>query len=1393
MSSVSNPNPVPQAGRRRGRIVWRVALGIVVVVLLGILGGIWYVNTPQFTQLIRGKIISQLEQATGGRVEMGPFQWRLPHLEFVVNNLTIHGLEGPDQIPYVHIDRIYVRAKIISLFERKFGLNYLEADHPVVHLIVYPDGSTNQPHPRKRETNGKPVIDTIFDLQVNRAEVRDGVAFVNQRATHFDASANNLGVIVNYVPSTAKSREHYLSRLHLEDLMLQRGGAAALHSAIDAEVELERNQVMLQSLQLRTGDSLLSMTGSLQDFSDPHWNLNVTGGLALKEVEALANIPGIQQGEVRIDLKGGGSKEQFSVTGTSDVRGLAYHAGSIHISGMRAETKLRLTQDDLELPDFRLRLSTGGFIDGSMSIRHWRRPARPAAVPELPPATARAMRKARAVVAKPEIQSGSIKVHLHNLALSSIMGIVAPSRYSELGFDTEASGSAEVGWKGSATAFTASADVTLTPPILLTAGRTPMYGTVRARYSNVKGLVDIDALDVHTPASEVRVTGSLGAYPITRASNLQVAVSTKDLSEFDRALVTLGVASGGKKGLKALPVTFHGKADFDGTIKESILKPDVGGHVDAADFDLTFSTPARLQSVRAAAEGAQERTIHWDSISAEAEYSASRISVPRAVLTHGPAKVRLSGELDAHQVSPQHAEFDQNSAIKADVQVHDAGLADFMKVAGKNVPVTGTVNLTAHASGSINNLNGGGHLAVLGGSAYGEPYQSLNADLRFAGSSVNAANLVILADAGRVTGSGGYDLKAKSFQFQTRGAGFDLALLHRLQNSKYAVAGTLTFQAQGSGTIQEPKLQANLHLMGLKLNDAAIGYLDAEAHTQGRALMLNAHANIAQSELRGQGTIQLSDEYQTKANLTLANVDAEPILKALKLQGVSIHSSIGATVTLDGPLREPRKINGDATVQQFSASLAGVHLRSEGALHATLRNGLLRLDPLHIAGEDTNLRAHGVFGLMTEAHGLNLHASGAVNMKLLQSLNSNINSSGHVDFHLEANGTFAQPGLSGEVKFTNVAAAMLTFPNGLSKMNGTLTFDQDRLDIKDLTAMSGGGQLKMGGFVTYQQGFYADLTATAEGVRVRYPQGVSSMVNAKLRLQGTRESSLLSGNVEITRFAINSALDLTSFNPSSLGPELPPNPKAPSSHVRLDVHVVSAPQLDFQNSYAKLAGNIDLRVRGTLAQPSVLGHISIIEGSATFAGTNYELQHGDIYFSNPVRINPTIDLSATARVEDYDITIGLTGTAAKPVPTFRSEPPLSQQDIFSLLALGRTQEEQRIYSNMQSQAGVNSTADALLGGALNATVSSRIQKLFGGGTVRIDPTFVTGTGNATARITVEQQIGKYATLTYATNVNSTAQQLIQAQIHITRNLSVIAVRDEAGVFSLLFKLRRRYQ
>jgi translocation and assembly module TamB len=294
-------------------------------------------------------------------------------------------------------------------------------------------------------------------------------------------------------------------------------------------------------------------------------------------------------------------------------------------------------------------------------------------------------------------------------------------------------------------------------------------------------------------------------------------------------------------------------------------------------------------------------------------------------------------------------------------------------------------------------------------------------------------------------------------------------------------------------------------------------------------------------------------------------------------------------------------------------------------------------------------------------------------------------------------------------------------------------------------------------------------------------------------LQGAQNSLQLSGSVLITRFSVSPDLDIATLASQTNTVSTIAPPDAPSNHIRLDVRVTSSPQLNFQNAYAKLAGNVDLRLRGTVASPSLLGNVSITEGSATVAGTRYDLQRGEITFTNPVRIEPTIDLNATARVEDYDVTLGLHGTPQKLAVTTRSDPPLPEADVVALLALGSTGNQQRLYTQQQEQSVANPTTDALLGGALNATVSSRVQKLFGAGSVKVDPNYIGVLGNSTSRITVEEQLGRNITLTFATDVDTTGQQLLQAEIAINRHVSLVVVRDESDVFSMVLKATRRFR
>jgi translocation and assembly module TamB len=1387
---VAETMPPPRGKRHPLSLAATAALA---VVALAVGAFVWYASTPAFERLVRNRLVATLENATGGRVELGAFHWRLRHLEFEADNLTIHGLEAPGEVPYAHIDRLFVRAKVLSFFRAKVGLNLLEGEHPVVHLIVYPDGRTNQPTPKKPSHHG-PITDTLFDLAVDRAEIAHGVFLLNQRAIPFELAANDLGIVVEYDPA----RDHYLAELRAADIAARRGKLPLVRSRLHLKTDLSRTGVVLSQLQLRTGDSakqgsLLEASGSLSNYADPQIALAVAGSIDVREVQALTAVPGLERGVAELRLQAKGNLNNFSVDGLAKVTGASYRIPEVRVSGVDGSATLHITQDELALTSIQARLPEGGSVAGELRLLNWL-----AATPDAPTRKEAVAKKSQNLPAPATAQlaTGRIRAQVRDVQLRSVMRAVAPEQYHDLGFDTAASGPVSVDWTGSA------ADVRVTANVALAAGSgrygVPVSGSVDATYDNRRGAVDIRQVVAQSPASHIRVQGALGVYPLARPSQIQADLVTRDLGEFDKTLADLGLSvdgpQGKRSGVAAIPVRLHGEAEFHGTVAGSLLEPDVKGHLTATNFNTVFASaayPDAAASGAPTASPAKYNDLHWDSLDAQAEYSPAAISVQSAALLRGKTSIHASGQLRADGISRHLGVFDDDSALNATVSVQQASVGDLLTLAGSSAPVTGTLTLRAQVGGRLGNLSGGGDVAILGGEIEGQPYRSLRSDLRFAGRELDAANLKFLLDGGQITGDGGYDLRARRMHFQAKGAGFELAHLPEIQTEKLPLAGVLDFQASGSGAVQAPTIQATLHVAQLVVDNQFRGSLGATAHLERNLLAYKADAALDAARLELAGQTTLSGGYPTQARLTANQLHIEPLLRLFQVRDVSSDSILNLNATIDGPAREPKRMQGSLEIDKFAISVGGIALRSQADLTAQLRDGVVHLDPLQILGDDTNLRAQGSVALFEAAKTLNLNASGAVNLRLAQSFDPNITSSGHMDFTVAATGTVQQPNLTGQVRFANVALSLGDLPNGLSQMNGTLVFDQDRLTVQQLTAVTGGGRLQLGGSISYQQGLYGDLTATGKDIRIRYPQGVSSMADAKLRLQGTETNLLLSGNVLVTRFSISPNLDLASLKASTTLSAPLPDANAPSNHVRLDVHIASAPELNFQNSFAKLAGDVDLRVRGTVANPALLGHISITDGSATFAGTTYQLQRGEIYFSNPIHIDPVIDLDATARVEDYDIDIGVHGTMSKLGLTYRSEPPLPEADVFALLALGRTQEEQQIYSQEQQAAGVNSTADALLGGALNATVSNRVSKLFGVGSVKIDPTFVGNLGNSTARITIEEKVGKNATITYATNVNSTAQQLIAGQLFLTQNVSLVAQRDESGVFSLVVKIHQR--
>jgi translocation and assembly module TamB len=285
-------------------------------------------------------------------------------------------------------------------------------------------------------------------------------------------------------------------------------------------------------------------------------------------------------------------------------------------------------------------------------------------------------------------------------------------------------------------------------------------------------------------------------------------------------------------------------------------------------------------------------------------------------------------------------------------------------------------------------------------------------------------------------------------------------------------------------------------------------------------------------------------------------------------------------------------------------------------------------------------------------------------------------------------------------------------------------------------------------------------------------------------------SSQLSGDVTITRFSVNPRFDFAQYLALGKSPIKTSIRNPFLDNLRLDVHVLSTPELRVETSLAKLSGDVNLRLRGTVSNPVVLGRVNIVEGDIFFNSTKYRLERGDISFNNPLVIDPVVDVNMTTRVRGYDITIGFHGPVDHLSVSYRSEPPLPSGDIIALLAFGRTRQDE-LYTS-QSNQGLSTAVNTFLGQAVNSASNSRVQKLFGVSRVKIDPQVGGPENNPSPRVTIEQQLNNNITVTYVTNISqSSSQQLIQVEYNVTRNISIVAVRDQNGILSFDVHYRQR--
>lgn len=1358
------------ARRRRLKILGILSAGA----FLFVLGLLIYLNTDSFQALVRRRLVAEVERVTGGRVEIGSIHTIPFLLQADVRGITVHGTESATEVPLAHMDRIVGRLKVSSLLGSELSFHEVILEQPVVHVAFYPNGTTNIPA-RADLAIGKNPVERLFALSVDHIEFRGGQLFWDDRNVPLDLAARDISLQMDY----SFLHRRYDGRLLLGVVDTKLLDCRPFAWMATMEFSLNSNSAMIPSLQWNSGRSHFSAKGEIGDLRHPRIQGEYEAQVDLSEAASIARRHDLQGGVLELKGEGNWSLDEFSSNGLLTARDLAWRDDQIVFSRAFVTTGYSVTDQQLKLSKLQARIF-GGSVTGDAELNQWLAPAQHLSNPAkkaLETATISAaapLKKPSEKSTKPKppaIQNAYLALHLRDLSAEELAaGLNTPAhRMPRIRPSGASSGTVEARWKGTPHDAEIQFAVDVTPPAQHAAGQLPIGAHANGVYHAATKSLDLPQFSMTSPTSHVQASGTLSAN-----SALHLAVRTSSLADWLPILEAV-------RGPARIPAALNGSATFNGGMSGSISAPELSGNVQVEDFDIDVPATADTHPVQ----------VHWDSLSSFIQLSFDSIVLHNATLVRGDT----SAEFDA-SAALDHGHLTPDSALTLRANASNVDVAALQALLGYNYPVSGNTDFFVEAAGTLSSLHGDGQVHLSHATAFGETIRQFDANFRIGQGEIFFHDLHLFHDSSVVTGSASYNPSTRAFRLDLAGSNFDLAQLRQLQFPHLSTEGRADFVLKASGTPDAPSIEASVQLRQLALNHEIAGDLDLQAVTQGDELHLTGNSHFQQGSLTVNGNVGWRDDRLANLTLQMDQLDLGALWHSFLHGQLTGRSAATGVVDLHGPLQHPEnwRVGGNLTALSLDIEKTNVH--NQDPVHFSIANQSIYIQQLHLVGEGADLTVHGVIQL-SRSRSLDLAADGRFDMKLLSVFDPDFTSSGLVTMSMTVGGTLAEPLPQGHFQVANGAVSYAGLPSGLTGLAGSLLFSRDHVHIETLSARTGGGVLDLKGDATYfNQQLNFNLTATSKDVRLRYPAGVSSTANAELHWVGTRSASTVSGDIRVNKMAVTPGFDWGAYLERSRQFSTATGANSPLNNIKLDIHVVTAPELQMRTAIARLSGDADLHVRGSVGHPAVLGRVDILEGQATFHGTRYTLERGDIAFTNPVAIEPQLNLQAFTHVRSYDLNITLTGTPDHGLNlNYRSEPPLPKSDIIALLALGRTSGESAQLQEQSGQSAFSDQASALiLNQALNTTVSSRAERIFGASNIKIDPQGLATETNPISngpQITIEQQFANNVSLIYSTNVSQSSQQIIQGEYYFNRNISAVGTRDQNGVVSFDLRIRRR--
>jgi translocation and assembly module TamB len=1331
------PTPLshPRTHRWRRILTWIAGVVALLIVLVSAtVAGL--LNSKSFHDYVLAKAQAAASESLGSQVQLQNYALHFSPLALDVYGVTIHGAAPYGNTPLLQLEHAQVGVGVVSMLQKKWYLSSIRVDHPVVQVLVDKNGVSNIPKPK---TSNSKSNTSIFDLGIRHAILDHGEIYYNGQQSALSADVRDLNLQAAFrVPL-----QMYSGHLAYSNGGVLFGAYQPFEHNFDAQFDLTPSTLRLHHATLSSGATQVNLMATATNFNAPileaRYDVAIDGG----QFARMLKNPSIPAGLIRAKgsahyqvLTNRPPLETLTVDGDLTSQQLLVKTTSLSAAIDNIVAHYSLDHGNATLRDFRAGV-LGGEITAQGTMQNLASDSR-----------------------------SQVSATLRNISLgeaSRLAGRQASSQAVNLTGVLNADSTAS--WGKTFDDLIAHADATIhgsaagkqaTQPTSATqsAAATPIDSQIHATYTGANKQIALQQSYVHLPQTSLTMDGV-----VSNHSSLAIRLEANDLRE---VATIASLFSPPKPNQPQKPLDLAGEASFQGMVQGSTAAPHLVGQLNASNLRVNGTS--------------------WKVLRTGVDASPSGASLRNADLEPEPrGRITFSASTGLQKWS-----FSKDSPIQVELSASQLDIADLTKIAGQNIPLTGTLNTHVTLHGTELNPIGNGTLSLSKVVAYQEPIASVQVKFNGTGDEAHA-ELDVQLPAGTVKSNVSVRPKEKTYTAQLSSSGIDLTKLNALKEQKLDASGVVAINAHGQGTFDNPQVTASIQIPSLVIEKQTVKNLNLNVDLANHVANATLNSAAINTSIQAKARVSLTGDYETDASIDTQGIPLQPLVAVYSpSQASALSGQTELHATVHGPIKNKAQLEAHLVIPYLNVDYNNtIKLASNGPIKADYKNGVLELRRGEIRGTETELNFQGTIPVVDRSAPMSLVLQGNVNLRLAQLFDPTIRSSGELRFNINSHGTTSSD-IGGEIDVVDANYASGDIPVGLQHGNGVLTLTTDRINIKSFQGSVGGGTVIAQGGVAYRPAIQFNLGLSAKNVRMLYPQGMREAIDANIHLAGTTENATLGGTVNLADISFTPAFDLNDFiDQFSSGVAAPPS-QGFSQNVNLNLAVHSTNNVNLVSRALSVNGSANLQVRGTAADPVILGRVNLESGDIILNNDRFVLTGGTIQFVNPSQTEPVLNVGVTTNIQQYAISMRFTGPISQMQTQYNSDPALPQADILNLLAFGQTSGAAagQTTSN-EPTTPVTQQAASLVASQVSSEITSRISKVAGISQLSISPVL----GNATnqgagANITIQQRVTGNLFVTFSTNTATTQSNVIQGEYRISPKVSLSATRDPNGGFAV---------